>query len=119
MLATWALLLSLQAPERIDWLRLRGFNARTGRITADTLALDGKRVRLKGYVVNAVKGFVLIPHAGTPNPPVNQRVSVSAKPPLPAAFEYVAVEGTLRIIRRGGRIDGFALDADTVKKDRW
>lgn len=73
-------------PERVDWMRLRGLNYRTGKITADAKALDGAFITMLGYMVpfdddqNRVTEFLLVPIMGAcvhaPPPPPNQIVIV-------------------------------------------
>jgi len=73
-------------PQRIDWIQLRGYNYRTGRINADAKSLDGATVRLVGYMVpfdddqNRASEFLLVPQFGqcvhVPPPPPNQIVLV-------------------------------------------
>lgn len=72
-------------------------------------ALDGKRVRLSGYIVplefsvSGVKAFLLVPYVGAcihvPPPPKNQIVMVTSANPIEARglFEAVTVTGTLSI----------------------
>lgn len=73
-------------------------------------ALDGKRVRIAGFVVTlerndkGVTEFLLVPYYGacihTPPPPANQIVHVLPKTPVPAeqAIFPVYVTGTLRTV---------------------
>ncbi|MCX8017826.1 MAG: DUF3299 domain-containing protein [Rhodocyclaceae bacterium] len=73
-------------------------------------SLDGRRVRLAGFVVTlerderGVKEFLLVPYFGacihTPPPPANQIVHVRAKTPYPAekAIFPVYVTGTLSTV---------------------
>jgi hypothetical protein len=78
-----------KAPQRVDWIQLRGYNYRTGRINADAKSLDGKEVRMTGYMVpfdddqNKTSEFLLVPHFGqcihVPPPPPNQIVLVTMK----------------------------------------
>lgn len=71
--------------------------------------LDGKRVRLSGYIVplefsdGGIKTFLLVPYVGAcihvPPPPKNQIVMVTGSSPFKARglFEAVTVTGTLSI----------------------
>ena len=78
-----------KAPQRVDWIQLRGYNYRTGRINADAKSLDGKEVRMIGYMVpfdddqNQTSEFLLVPHFGqcihVPPPPPNQIVLVTMR----------------------------------------
>jgi hypothetical protein len=72
-------------------------------------ALDGKRVRIGGYVVSLdfdatrVKEFLLVPFVGAcihvPPPPANQLVYVKSEQgfDVSGAFEPVWVTGTLKV----------------------
>jgi len=83
-----------KAPQRVDWVQLRGYNYRTGRINADARSLDGKEVRMIGYMVpfddenSKATEFLLVPHFGqcihVPPPPPNQIVLVTIKARKPA-----------------------------------
>ncbi len=92
-------------------------------------ALDGKRVRIGGYVVSLdfeatrVKEFLLVPFVGAcihvPPPPANQIVYVkSAKGfDVSGMFEPVWVTGTLKVSTAftGLAEAGYSLDAETVE----
>ena len=80
------------------------------RGSADAVpALNGERVRMRGFVVpigfdgTKVKEFLLVPYVGAcihvPPPPANQVVLIEAATPfdIGGLFEAVAVTGTLRI----------------------
>jgi hypothetical protein len=70
----------------IDWRALAGLDLRSGRLTDELRALDGRAVRIPGYVVplddfaESVTEFLLVPYFGacihTPPPPPNQMVHV-------------------------------------------
>jgi len=74
-------------------------------------ALDGKRVRITGYVVtlegdeNGATEFLLVPFYGscihTPPPPANQVVHVLTSKPIPAAvmFNQVRVTGKITVVQ--------------------
>lgn len=94
----------------IDWRVLAGLDYEKG-ISTDTLKkLDGKRVRVPGFVVPLDDGdeegaeFLLVPYYGacvhTPPPPPNQMafVQMTGKKAVKLAlFDAVWMEGTLRI----------------------
>src|SRR6187549_1707175 len=75
-----------EPPAKMDWRMLRELNYRTGKITPALKALDGKSVRIPGYMVpleddsEIVSEFLLVPYVGacihTPPPPPNQIVQV-------------------------------------------
>jgi hypothetical protein len=81
-----ACLSGAEVAERVDWMRLRGLNYRTGRITTDVQALDGKLIKMAGYVVplqddvQAASEFLFVPTSGAcihvPPPPPNQIIQV-------------------------------------------
>jgi len=92
----------------IDWRLLRGLDFRKGT-KSDTLRwLDGRRVRIPGFVVpledfqERAKEFLLVPYFGAcvhlPPPPPNQMVyaTLRSEQPMPT-FYPVWIEGTLRI----------------------
>jgi hypothetical protein len=98
------------APE-LRWHVLRGLNVKTGETTPAVAALEGKTVRLRGYVVpfedslNTVVEFLLVPSAGmcvhTPPPPANQMVLVRATSGTPIQVKLsqpVEVTGALQIL---------------------
>lgn len=74
------------APKRVDWVQLRGYNYRTGRVNADAKSLDGAVVKLIGFMVpfdddqSKTSEFLLVPQVGQcihiPPPPPNQIVLV-------------------------------------------
>ncbi|MBM3784043.1 MAG: DUF3299 domain-containing protein [Acidobacteria bacterium] len=73
-------------PAKMDWRMLRELNYRTGKISPSLKALDGKMVKIPGYMVpleddsEIVTEFLLVPYVGacihTPPPPPNQIVQV-------------------------------------------
>ena len=112
---------------RIDeTLQLIATMPRVGRVRTD---LDGKTVRLPGYVVPmefkgaAMVAFLLVPFVGAcihvPPPPANQIVYVtSAKgAPMDGLFQAVTVTGTLTATGRDTDLGmvGYQIRADEVK----
>jgi hypothetical protein len=93
-------------------------------------ALDGKRVRIGGYVVSLdfdatrVKEFLLVPFVGAcihvPPPPANQIVYVKSEQgfEVSGAFEPVWVTGILKVTTAftGLAEAGYSLDAETVER---
>jgi uncharacterized protein len=91
--------------------------------------LDGKRVRIGGYVVSLdfdatrVKEFLLVPFVGAcihvPPPPANQIVYVKSAEGFEVSgmFEPVWVTGTLKVTAAftGLAEAGYSLDADKVE----
>jgi uncharacterized protein len=75
------------AATRVDWKLLRGLNYRTGELSADLKAVNGKLVKAPGFMVpledeeEIVNEFLLVPYMGacvhTPPPPPNQIVYVT------------------------------------------
>jgi hypothetical protein len=92
-------------------------------------ALDGKRVRIGGYVVSLdfdatrVKEFLLVPFVGAcihvPPPPANQIVYVRSAQgfDVKGLFEPVWVTGTLKVTAAftGLAEAGYSLEADKVE----
>jgi hypothetical protein len=93
-------------------------------------ALDGKRVRIGGYVVSLdfdatkVKEFLLVPFVGAcihvPPPPANQIVYIKSAQgfEVTGQFEPVWVTGTLKVTTAftGLAEAGYSLEADTVEQ---
>ncbi len=99
-----------EAATKMDWRMLRELNYRTGKITPALKALDGKMVRIPGYMVpledeaEIVNEFLLVPYVGacihTPPPPPNQIVQVkmtSAKKVKMSFWDPIWIEGKLQI----------------------
>lgn len=92
-------------------------------------ALDGKKVRIPGYVVqlegNAdnVTEFLLVPYFGAcihvPPPPPNQIIHVEYAEGVPYENTYDAVwiEGTIKVERKEGdlAVVGYQMKADSVE----
>lgn len=95
--------------EELDWPTLQGLNYHTGYVEGFLRELDGKRIKLPGYVVpledyaERVDEFLLVPYFGacihTPPPPPNQMVYVKMKGGETASYgwEPIWVEGVLKI----------------------
>jgi hypothetical protein len=93
-------------------------------------ALDGRRVRIGGYVVSLdfdstkVKEFLLVPFVGAcihvPPPPANQIVYVKSDQgfEVTGQFDPVWVTGTLKVTTAftGLAEAGYSLDADAVER---
>ena len=79
-----------EQPAKMDWRMLRELNYRTGKVSPSLKALDGKLVKIPGYMVpleddsEVVSEFLLVPYVGacihTPPPPPNQIVQVKYEP---------------------------------------
>ena len=104
--AAWA----EQAATKMDWRMLRELNYRTGKVTPALKALEGKTVRIPGYMVpledeaEIVNEFLLVPYVGacihTPPPPPNQIVQVkmnSSKKVKMSFWDPIWIEGKLVI----------------------
>jgi uncharacterized protein len=98
------------AVTKMDWRMLRELNYRTGKITPSLKALDGKMVKIPGYMVpledesEIVTEFLLVPYVGacihTPPPPPNQIVQVkmqNAKKVKMSFWDPVWIHGKLAI----------------------
>lgn len=94
----------------IDWRVLGGLDYEKGTVTDTLKMLDGKKVRVPGFIVPLDDAdeegaeFLLVPYYGacvhTPPPPPNQMAFVSMvgnKSVKLALFDAVWMEGTLRI----------------------
>ncbi|MDV6327580.1 DUF3299 domain-containing protein [Idiomarina sp. PL1-037] len=92
-------------------------------------ALDGKKVRIPGYVVQLegdadnVTEFLLVPYFGAcihvPPPPPNQIIHVKYAEGVPYENTYDAVwiEGTIKVERKEGdlAVVGYQMEADNVE----
>lgn len=110
-------------------LGLKGDAPRKPEMARD---LDGKRVRLSGYIVplefakGGVRSFLLVPYVGAcihvPPPPKNQIVMVTSADPVEARglFEAVTVTGTLSIADARTEVaeTGYSLKANKVEAYR-
>lgn len=92
--------------------------------------LDGKRVKLPGFVVplemdaKSIKQFLLVPYYGAcihvPPPPTNQTVYVSTEPDSPfegALFDVVWVTGDMRVEKVSNDMGdaGYAIHASSIE----
>lgn len=97
-------------PIAIDWRLLAGLDYENGKMTDTLKKLDGKTVRVPGFVVPlddaAEEGaeFLLVPYYGacvhTPPPPPNQMafVQMAGKRSVRLGlFDAIWMEGTLRV----------------------
>jgi len=113
----------------IDWRLLRTLNVQTGAVSDTLKVLNGKRVRLPGFIVpledfqERAKEFLLVPYYGAcvhlPPPPPNQMVYTSMQGETKLSWwEPVWVEGTLRIIRMKSPygVASFRIDATSMSK---
>ena len=96
-----------EAP-KVEWKTLRGLNYRTGEQTPALKSVNGKTVRVPGYMVpleddqEQVTEFLLVPYVGacihTPPPPPNQIVHVKSGKKVPVSFwEPIWASGKLDI----------------------
>jgi uncharacterized protein len=94
----------------LDWRALAGLDVRTGTPTPYLRQLDGRTVRIPGYIVplddfaDEVTEFLLVPYFGacihTPPPPPNQMVQVRVGRGAHASTSWerpVWIEGRLAI----------------------
>ena len=99
-----------EQPAKMDWRMLRELNYRTGKVSPSLKALDGKLVKIPGYMVpleddsEVVSEFLLVPYVGacihTPPPPPNQIVQVkmvNQKKVKMSFWDPVWVHGKLQI----------------------
>jgi hypothetical protein len=98
------------APINIDWRVLAGLDYESGGMTDTLKKLDGKKVRVPGFIVPLddadLEGaeFLLVPYYGacvhTPPPPPNQMafIQMAGKKSVKLGlFDAVWMEGTLKI----------------------
>ncbi len=111
------------------WMSERRLQPGAARRNAVVKELDGKRVRIGGYVVpldfeaTNVKEFLLVPFVGAcihvPPPPPNQIVYVKAAKgfDVQGSFDPVYVTGTIRVASQytGLAETGYSIDAETVE----
>jgi hypothetical protein len=116
-------------PNDKAWMSEKRLQPGTGGVTPVVKELDGKRVRIGGYVVpldfeaTSVKEFLLVPYVGAcihvPPPPPNQIVYVKAAKGFEVAgtFDPVYVTGTLKVASQytGLAETGYSIDADMVE----
>ena len=109
------------------FLGLNGDKLRKPEMARD---LDGKQIRLSGYIVplkfldGGVKAFLLVPYVGAcihvPPPPKNQIVLVTSPRPIGARglFEAVTVTGMLSVAdsQAGSAQTGYRLTASDVSR---
>lgn len=92
-----------------DWKTLRGLDLKTGALTSELGALDGKVIRIPGFMVplddnqSEVTEFLLVPTAGAcihvPPPPPNQMIYVrmQADAHTKVSWGPIWLEGKLKI----------------------
>ncbi len=119
-------------PPTVDdkrWMSERRRQPGAGAAAAVVTDLDGKRVRIGGYVVpldfeaTNIKEFLLVPFVGAcihvPPPPPNQIIYVKAEKGFDVAgsFDPVYVTGTLKVASQytGLAETGYTIDADKVE----
>ena len=119
-------------PPTIDdkrWLSERRLQPGAGGAPAVVADLDGKRVRIGGYVVpldfeaTNVKEFLLVPFVGAcihvPPPPPNQIIYVKAAKgfEVTGSFDPVYVTGTIKTASQytGLAETGYSIDAEKVE----
>jgi hypothetical protein len=97
----------------VEWATLRGLDDHTGKSSSEVAAIDGKPVKVPGYIVpldddtREITEFLLVPYMGacvhTPPPPPNQMIYVKMLKGEKAAFglnDAVWVEGAIFVGRR-------------------
>lgn len=111
------------------WMSEKRLQPGTSAAPSVVTELDGKRVRIGGYVVpldfeaTNVKEFLLVPFVGAcihvPPPPPNQIVYVKAAKgfDVEASFDPVYVTGTLKVATQytGLAETGYSIDAEKVE----
>jgi uncharacterized protein len=117
-----------QSPEA-GWMAYRSQQPGTNEVPAVVAELDGKRVRIGGYVVpldfdaTQIKEFLLVPFVGAcihvPPPPPNQIIYVKAGEgfEVKGQFDPVYVTGTIKTARQftGLAATGYTMEAERVE----
>lgn len=112
----------------ITWAQLRGLDSRTGAVSSALRKLDGRKVRVPGFIVpledfqEVFKEFLLVPYFGacvhTPPPPANQMIYASASGRTVRAEWWAPVwlEGTLTITSYQSvyGVAGFRMTVDRI-----
>jgi hypothetical protein len=121
-------------PTLADWRILAGLNTDTGEMSATLRELDGKRVKVPGYMVplddsaRGVTEFILVPYYGacihTPPPPPNQMVYVTMAGQRRVdvnLWEPIWIEGNLQVSEVDSPYGAVAhqLAGITVTPYRW
>lgn len=107
---TGAVLEAQKGAVTVDWKKLRELNYQTGKMSADIRRLNGKLVKVPGFMVpledeqDAVTEFLLVPYPQAcihvPAPPPNQIVHVKMKKGKKAKvyyYEPIWIHGVLKI----------------------
>ncbi len=101
--------LGAEKPQEIFWNTLRGLNYKTGKMTKELTHLNGKLIRIPGFMVpleedqGKVYEFLFVPTLGAcihvPPPPPNLTIYVKMPKNSPAKVDWepVWVEGVLKI----------------------
>lgn len=94
----------------IDWRLLGQMDYVTGKSTSELQALNGKQVKIPGFMVpledeqKAVTEFLLVPSPQAcihvPAPPPNQMVYVKMRQGVEVAFGPIWVHGTLNLVTK-------------------
>ena len=117
-----------ESPEA-GWMSYRSQQPGTDDAPAVVAELDGKRVRIGGYVVpldfdaTRIKEFLLVPFVGAcihvPPPPPNQIIYVKAEEgfEVTGQFDPVYVTGTIKTARQftGLAATGYTMEAERVE----
>ncbi len=112
-----------------QWMSERRLQPSAGGMPAVVNDLDGKRVRIGGYVVpldfdaTNIKEFLLVPFVGAcihvPPPPPNQIIYVKTAKgfDVEGSFDPVYVTGTMKVASQytGLAETGYTIDADKVE----
>jgi len=103
-------IVTVEDPVEVDWRTLAGLDYRTGKLSEQLEKLNGKLVKIPGFMVpledgaEGVNEFLLVPYFGacihTPPPPPNQIVYVRMKGGEKVEVNYwdpIWMEGDLTI----------------------
>lgn len=119
------------APVEIGWKTLRGYNLKTGKMSDMLTKLNGKPVRIPGFMVplddmeyEAAGRFLLVPDPQAcihvPPPPANQMIFVVMKGKKKAAISIgmpIVLTGDLKVkaIRSQFGVVSFQISGEEVK----
>ena len=115
----------------VNWKMLQDFDLKTGEGPEELMALDGKIVKMPGFVVplsddySELGEFLLVPNAQAcihvPPPPANLIVTVKLREPVPAddSLNPAWVTGRFKIETTESQYGGSAYKIDAMKIEKY
>ena len=119
-----------ELPE-VNWKMLQEFDFKTGEGPEELMVLDGKIVRMPGFVVplsddyTELDEFLLVPNAQAcihvPPPPANLIVTVKLREPVPAdeSLNPAWITGRFKIETTESQYGGSAYKIDAMKIEKY